>query len=58
MQQKMFKRYGFELYGENLIIINVMHISMFRNYSFDFGRNVTKCGRNMERRWERNMAES
>ena len=25
----------------NLIIINVTHISMFRNYSFNFGRNVT-----------------
>ena len=41
----------------NLIIINVTHISMFRNYSFNFGRNVAKCGRNMERRRERNMAE-
>ena len=40
-----------------LIIISVMHISMFRNYSFNFGRNVMKCGRNMERRWERNIAE-
>ena len=33
-----------------LIIINVMHISMFRNYSFNFGWNVAKRGRNMERR--------
>ena len=40
-----------------LIIINVTHISMFRNYSFNFGRNVAKCGRNMERRRERNIAE-
>ena len=40
-----------------LIIINVMHISMFRNYSFNFGRNVTKRGKNMERRWERYIAE-
>ena len=36
---------------------NVMHISMFRNYSFNFGRNVAKHGRNMERRRERNIAE-
>ena len=41
----------------NLIIINVTHISMFRNYSFNFGWNVIKLGRNMERRWERNIAE-
>ena len=41
----------------NLIIINVMHISMFRNHSFNFGRNVAKRGRNMERRRERNIAE-
>ena len=40
-----------------LIIINVTQILMFRNYSFNFGRNVTKCGRNMERRRERNIAE-
>ena len=40
-----------------LIIINVTYISMFRNYSFNFGRNVTKHGRNMERRRERNIAE-
>ena len=40
-----------------LIIINVTHISMFRNYSFNFGRNVAKRGRNMERRRERNIAE-
>ena len=33
------------------------HISMFRNYSFNFGRNVAKRGRNMERRRERNIAE-
>ena len=33
-----------------LIIINVTHISMFRNYSFNFGQNVAKRGRNMERR--------
>ena len=39
------------------IIINVMHISMFKNYSFNFGRNVTKRGRDMERRRERNIAE-
>ena len=43
--------------NKNLIIINVTHISMFRNYSFNFGRNVTKRGRNMERRRERNIAE-
>ena len=43
--------------GNNLIIINVTHISMFRNYSFNFGRNVAKRGRNMERRRERNIAE-
>ena len=41
----------------NLIIINVTHISMFRNYSFNFGRNVAKRGRNMEGHWERNIAE-
>ena len=40
-----------------LIIINVTRISMFRNYSFNFGRNVAKRGRNMERRRERNIAE-
>ena len=40
-----------------LIIINVTHISMFRNYSFNFGRNVAKRGRNMERCRERNIAE-
>ena len=40
-----------------LIIINVTHISMFRNYSFNFGRNVMKRDRNMERRRERNIAE-
>ena len=40
-----------------LIIINVTHISMFRNYSFNFGRNVAKRGRNMERRRERNIEE-
>ena len=40
-----------------LIIINVTHISMFRNYSFNFGQNVAKRGRNMERRRERNIAE-
>ena len=45
---------GVQLY---LIIINVTHISMFRNYSFNFGRNVAKRGRNMERRRERNIAE-
>ena len=38
----------------NLIIT---HISMFRNYSFNFGRNVAKRGRNMEGHWERNIAE-
>ena len=41
----------------NNLIINVTHISMFRNYSFNFGRNVTKRGSNMERRRERNTAE-
>ena len=40
-----------------LAIINVTHISMFRNHSFNFGRNVAKRGRNMERRRERNIAE-
>ena len=40
-----------------LIIIYVMHISMFRNYSFNFRRNVAKPGRNMERHRERNIAE-
>ena len=40
-----------------LIIINATHISMFRNHSFNFGRNVAKRGRNMERRRERNIAE-
>ena len=40
-----------------LIIINVTHISMFRNHSFNFGRNVAKRGRDMERRRERNIAE-
>ena len=40
-----------------LVIINVTHISMFSNYSFNFGRNVAKRGRNMERRRERNIAE-
>ena len=42
---------------DNLIIINVTHISMFRNHSFNFGRNVTKRGRNSEMRRERNIAE-
>ena len=41
----------------HLIIINVTHISMFSNYSFNFGRNVAKRGRNMERRRERYIAE-
>ena len=41
----------------HLIIISVTHISMFRNYSFNFGRNVTKHGRNMERHREHNVAE-
>lgn len=41
----------------NLIVINVTHISMLPNYSFKFGRNVTKHGRNMERCRERNIAE-
>ena len=49
VQRYMFKSY--------LIIINVTHISMFRNYSFNFERNVAKRGRNMERRRERNIAE-
>ena len=39
------------------IIINVTHISMFRNYSFNFKRNIMKRSRNMERRGERNIAE-
>ena len=47
--------YSHKIY--NLIIINVTHISMFRNYSFNFERNVAKRGRNMERRRERNIAE-
>ena len=41
----------------HLIIINVTQISMFRNYSFNFERNVAKRGRNMERRREHNTAE-
>ena len=41
----------------NHIILNVMHTSMFRNYSFNFGRNVAKRGRNMERRRERNIVD-
>ena len=45
------------LNNNNLIIINVTHISMFRKYSFNFGRNGAKRGRNMERRRERNIAE-
>ena len=44
-------------YNNLIIIINVTHISMFRNYSFNIGRNVAKRGRNMERRWERNIVE-
>ena len=28
-----------------------------QEYSFNFGRSVMKCGRNMERRRERNIAE-
>ena len=48
---------GKENHKNNLIIINITHISMFRNYSFNFGWNVTKRGRNMERRRERNIAE-
>ena len=47
----------YSMLHSNLIIINVMHISMFRNYSFNFGWNVAKRGRNMERRRERNIAE-
>ena len=47
------KRY----HAHNLIIINVTHISMFSNYSFNFRQNVAKHGRNMERRRERNIAE-
>ena len=46
-----------DTFHTNLIIIKVTHISMFRNYSFNFGWNVTKRGRNMERRRERNIAE-
>ena len=39
-------------------LINVTHISISRiSYSFNFERNVTKRGRNMERRWERNTVE-
>ena len=34
-----------------------VYVSMFRNYSFNFGRNVEKRGRNMEMRRERNIAE-
>ena len=30
---------------------------MFRNYSFNFARNISKRGRNMERRRERNIAD-
>ena len=41
----------------HLIIINVTHIWMFRNYSFNFGRNIAKRGRNMERHRECNIAE-
>ena len=41
----------------NLITINVTHISMFSNYSFNFGRNIAKRGKNMERRRERNIAD-
>ena len=41
----------------NLIIINVTHILMLRNYSFNFGQNVAKRGRNMERHREHNIAE-
>ena len=40
-----------------LIIINITHISMFRNYSFNFGQNITKRDKNMERRKDRNIAE-
>ena len=43
-------------YANNLII-SVMHISMFRNYSFNFGQNVTKRGRNMKTHRECNIAE-
>ena len=35
-----------------------MHISMFRIYSFNFGRNVTNRGRNTERRSKHNIAKS
>ena len=44
-------------YGTYLIIITVTHISMFKNYSFNFGRNVAKRGRNMERRRECKIAK-
>ena len=37
--------------------MNVTHISMFSNYSFNFGRNVAKRGRNMEMCRERNIAD-
>ena len=41
----------------HLIIINITNISMFRNYSFNFGWNVMKRGRNMERRKKHNIAK-
>ena len=43
--------------AHTFIIINVTHISMFRKYSFTFGRNVTKHGRNMERPRECKIAD-
>ena len=49
--------YEHNVHSNNRIIIDVMHISMFRNYSFNFERNITKHGRNMERRGECNIAE-
>ena len=53
----ILQSYRLYIQPHNLIIINVTHISMFRNHSFNFGRNVAKRGRNMERRRERNIAE-
>ena len=51
------KQYSHHAIHVHLIIINVTHISMFRNYSFNFGRNVAKRDRNMERCRERSIAE-
>ena len=43
--------------NNNLIIINVTHISMFKITPLILRRNVTKCGKDMESRWECNIAE-